>query len=212
MQEITRLNGKMKKFITVIDVYFKFALAIPVHSKDSNAITSAFKQMLTAAHQRYFRRLKTDKGKKLFNTNFKTFIQSHGIQQFASESDQKAAVVKRVNQTIKIRIWTYLSNRRTLRWMDVIHDIVDAYNHTRHYSIGMPPANIQTNNKYSLWVSLYGDNDIHLKVSILQGVLVLASKNKTILNTGYIPKGAKSTLQWVRPCHIEERLSAVYIY
>ena len=38
---------------------------------------------------------------------------------------------------------TYLSDRGTVRWVDVIQDLVDAYNHSRHRSIGMAPADVQ---------------------------------------------------------------------
>ena len=53
-------------------------------------------------------------------------MKRHGIHNFASESKQKAAVVERFNRTIKTRIWTYLSDRGTVRWVDVIQDLGDA--------------------------------------------------------------------------------------
>ena len=56
-------------------------------------------------------------------------MKRYGIQHFASESEQKAAVVERFNRTIKTRIWTYLSDCGSVRWLDVIQDLVDAYNH-----------------------------------------------------------------------------------
>ena len=70
-------------------------------------------------------------------------MKRYGIQHFASESEQKAAVVEQFNQTIKTRIWTYLSDRGTVRWVDIIQDLVDAYNNSRHRSIGMAAADIQ---------------------------------------------------------------------
>ena len=42
-------------------------------------------------------------------------MKRHKIQHFASESDEKAAVVERFNRIIKTRIWIYLSNRGTVR-------------------------------------------------------------------------------------------------
>ena len=133
----------MRYFLTVIDVFSKFAWAVKVHSKDAMAITAAFRQVLTVAHPRYPRRLQTDKGKEFFNSNFQTLMKRHGIQHFASESEKKAAVVERFNRTIKSRIWAYLSNRGTVRWVDIIQGLVDAYNHSRHRSIGMAPADVQ---------------------------------------------------------------------
>ena len=70
-------------------------------------------------------------------------MKRHKIQHFASKSDQQAAVLERFNRTIKSRIWTYSSDRGTVRWINVIQDLVNAYNHSRHRSIGMAPADVQ---------------------------------------------------------------------
>ena len=66
-------------------------------------------------------------------------------------------------------------------------DLVDAYNHSRHRSIGMAPADVEKKDEDRLWVCLYGDGDTHLKPPIPQGAMVRASRHKTIFDTGYMP-------------------------
>ena len=156
MQGISSQNGEMRCLLTVIDVFSKSACAVPVHSKDAKAITEALGQVLTTAKPRHLKRLQTDRNKKFFNLNSQTLMKRHGIQHFASESEQKAAVVKRFNRTIKIRIWTYLSDRGTVLYVDIIQDLVDAYTHTRHRSISMAPADVQKKDENRLWVRLLG--------------------------------------------------------
>ena len=104
MQGIARQNGGMRYLLPVIDVFSKFVWAVPVHSQDVQAITEAFGKVLTIANPRNPKRLQTDKGKEFFNSNFQTLMKRHGIQHFASESKQKAAVVERFYRTIKTRI------------------------------------------------------------------------------------------------------------
>ena len=104
MQAIARQNGGMRYLVTVIDVFSKFAWAVPVHSKDDKVITAAFGQVLTNANLRHPNSLQTDKGNKCVNSTFHTLMKRQGIQHFASESEQKAAVVERLNQTIKTKI------------------------------------------------------------------------------------------------------------
>ena len=154
MQGIARQNSGIRYLLTVIDVFSKFAWVVPIPSKDAKAITGAFKQVLTDAKQRRPRRLKTDKGKELFNSDFQALMKRHDIQHFATERELKAAVVEWLNRTNKSRIWTYLSERGTVRWINVIQDLVDAYNHSRHRSIGMAPANVQIKDESHLWVRL----------------------------------------------------------
>ena len=89
-------------------------------------------------------------------------MKRHGIQHFASESEQKAAVVERVKRTINSRIWTYLSDRGSVRWVDVIQDLVDAYN-SRHRSINMASADVHKKDENRLWVRLLWDGDTYLK-------------------------------------------------
>ena len=126
MQTLSRQNGGMRYLLTVIDVFSKFAWAAPVKTKHAAAETAAFRQILEQAEPRRPNRLQTDKGKEFFNRNFAALMRRHGIQHFASESEQKAAVAERFYRTIKTRIWTYLSDRGTVRWVDIIGQLVDA--------------------------------------------------------------------------------------
>ena len=70
--------------------------------------------------------------------------------------------MNRFNRTIKTRIWTYLSDSGTVRWVEIIQDLVDDYNHSHHRSIGMAQAAVQTKEKDRLWVLLFGDGDTHI--------------------------------------------------
>ena len=118
-------------------------------------------------------------------------MKRHGIQYFATESEQKAAVVKRFNRTIKTKIWTYLSDRGTVRWVNVIQDLVDAYNNSSHRSIGMAPADVEKKDENRLLVRLFGDEDTYLKPQIPQGAMVRVSSHKTIIDKGYMPNWTK---------------------
>ena len=64
----------MRYFILVINVFYKLAWEIPVHSIDAKAITAAFKQVLLTANPRYPYRLQNDNGKEFFNLDFHALI------------------------------------------------------------------------------------------------------------------------------------------
>ena len=70
MQGIAKQNGGMRYPFFLIDIFSKFAWAIPVYSKDAKPITTAFGQVLTTANPRHPLRLQTDKGKEFFNSDF----------------------------------------------------------------------------------------------------------------------------------------------
>ena len=102
-----------------------------------------------------------------------------------------SAVVERFNRTSKTRIWTFLSYRGTVRLMNVIQDLVNAYNYTRHRFIGMAPINVQKKDENRLWVRLFGVGNTYFKFQIPQGAMVRASSHKTILDKSYMPNWTK---------------------
>ena len=115
MQSIARQNGEMRYLLTVIDVFPSSpGNAGPLQGRQGNH--GGFR---AGAHNQeptpHPKRLQTDKGKEFFKSNFPTLMKRHGIQHVASKRETKPAVVKRFNRTIKSRIWTYLSDRGTVR-------------------------------------------------------------------------------------------------
>ena len=70
--------------------------------------------------------------------------------------------------------------------MDVIQNLVNAYNNSRHRSIGMAPAYVQKKDENRLWMRLFGDGDTYIKFQIPQGAMVWASSHKTIFDKVYM--------------------------
>ena len=192
MQGLAQQNDGMRYLLTVIDVFSKFAWVAPVKSKDGTAVTAAFREVLERVAPRRPRRLQTDKGKEFYKTTFTNLMRRHGIKHFASESDQKAGVVERFNRTIKTILWTYMSDRGTMRYLDVLAQIVHSFNYSRHRSIGMAPAEVQEHDQDCIWVRLYGDGDTERKQqSIPTGAMVRINKSKGVFDKGYMPNWSK---------------------
>ena len=80
-----------------------------------------------------------------------------------------------------------------MSWVDVIQDLVNAYNHSHYLSISMAPAAVQKKDEDRLWVRLYGDGDTYPKPPIPQGAMVRVSGKKTIFDKGYMPNWTKWT-------------------
>ena len=71
------------------------------------------------------------------------FLRSHAassIEHFTTWSDLKAAVVERFNPTLKTCMCQYFTEHQTHHYLDVLPQLVDAYNHSLHRSIGTTPA------------------------------------------------------------------------
>ena len=126
-------------------------------------------------------------------------MNTNGIHHFASESDQKVAVVERFNRTLKTRIWTYLSAKRTTKLVVALPAILKSYNSSYHRSIGMAPNKVTTDDHDQIWTRLYGDGDTYLKRhrKVENGAKVRISRVKGVLDKGYMPNWSPSS----SPCH-----------
>ena len=187
MQQLSKHNDGYRYILTVIDILSKYAWAVPVKDKGGKTVTDAFATILSTG--RSPKRLQTDKGKEFFNKEFAALLKVHGINHFASQSDLKAAVVERFNRTIKCRIWTYFTARRTYRWVDQLQDFILSYNNTVHRSTGMAPGNVTKADENRVWAHMYGNKMSALNKSIGTdiGDKVRLSKFKGIFEKGYLP-------------------------
>jgi hypothetical protein len=192
MVGLTRDNGGNRYILTVIDIFSKYAWAVPVKNKDGKSVRDAFKTVLASSDPRKPERVQTDKGKEFFNREFTDLMRIKGIHHFASESDQKAAVVERFNRTLKTRIWTYLSAKRTKKWAEVLPAILTSYNGSYHRSIGMAPNKVTAEDQDRIWTRLYGDGNTYLKRKhIADGATVRISRVKGVFDKGYMPNWSR---------------------
>ena len=64
--------------------------------------------------------------------------------------------MERFNRTLKERLYRYFTAANTLRFDDVLPELVQGYNATRHRSIGMAPQDVTWDNEEAVWKRLYG--------------------------------------------------------
>ena len=60
-----------------------------------------------------------------------------------------------VIKTVKNKTMKYLSEKETLRWIDILSDLTYGYKNSMHRSIEMSPEDGKSKNPYLVWKSLY---------------------------------------------------------
>lgn len=101
---------------------------------------------------------KTDNGTEFFKARFRRLMKRMASRTFRHK------VIKRwrvwgFDRTIKTRLYTYMKAKATNRLVDVLPDMMQLYNHSRHRFIGMAPADVRKCDEDRLCVRLYGDGD-----------------------------------------------------
>jgi hypothetical protein len=133
------VNDTYKYILTVIDILSKYAWAEPLATKSARDVCAAFRRIF-AESRRVPRRLQTDDGKEFLNASMKTLLQQHKVKHFTYHNEEiKGAVVERFNRTLKGRLERYMHTHNN-RWIDGLMDVMYSYNHTKHTSILMTPA------------------------------------------------------------------------
>lgn len=104
--------------------------------------------------------------------------------------DIKASIVERFNRTLKEKLCRYLTKKNTLRYVEVLQQMVRAYNRSYHRSIKKAPADVYTTNQEEVWQTLYGqppDTFNKQRAKLKVGDRVRISKARRTFKKGYLP-------------------------
>ena len=190
MQSLSRYNQGYKYILFCIDIFSRYAWALPVKNKTGKIVGEAFQTIFDISTPRIPEKLQTDKGREFFNKNLKQLLDKKSIKHFASWSDQKAALCERLIRTIKTRIWNYFTAMKSNSYIDILQKMISSYNNSKHRSLGMAPSAVKTIHEVKLWNHLYGNSSTesfsksnHIK----RGQKVRISRVKGNFEKGYMP-------------------------
>ncbi|CAB3980447.1 uncharacterized transposon-derived [Paramuricea clavata] len=164
MQKYSRANKGYKWILTSIEILSRYAFVVPAYRKGTKDMVPAVEKILDQFHERFGRYPKVvqfDEGSEFYNNGVKALLERHDIHYFSTRlTGKKAAVVERFNRTLKTRMWKYFTEQgfteKSMRWIDVLDNFIASYNHSKHRTIGMKPADVNETSKDKVWTKLYG--------------------------------------------------------
>ena len=188
VQRLARHNGGTRYLLTVLDVLSKYTWVEPLKDKTGRSLAQAWECLLKRAHPRRPRQLQTDQGKEFYNRPFQQVLKKHAIHHFSTYGDTKASVIERFNRTLKKRLYRYLTAANTLKFVDVLPQVVQGYNASWHRSIGRAPQDVTPHNELEVWHRLYSSPSSPLPSPKLKaGDRVCLSKEARPFCKGYLP-------------------------
>ena len=99
MQKLCSVNENNNNYtLTVIDIFSKFARAIPMKKKTGEEIKSAFNIIFKDKKPT---KIHIDKRSEFINKPTQNLFKKIGIHWFATENETKAQVDERLNRTLK---------------------------------------------------------------------------------------------------------------
>jgi len=182
VQGLAKYNNNVKYLLTVVDSLSKYAWVVPLKDKSGESIVTAFKSIFK---ERICRKLRTDAGREFLNHKFQALLKSKGIIYFTSKNETKSAIVERYNRTLRSRMWRYFTATKQQRYIDVLPQLVHSYNHSKHSSIGIEPANVTVMNGETVWRKLYNFKESKKLPKFAVNDLIRISKAKKTFEKGY---------------------------
>ena len=131
MQAFAKDNDGVNFLLTVLDVFSKYGWIVPLNDKTGKSTAEGFMKILQSSGRKPGK-VWVDKGKEFYNKDVKKLVEL-----YSTENEEKSCVNERWNRTIRERMFKYFSANSTRRYIDVLDDILNSYNNTRHTSIKM---------------------------------------------------------------------------
>ena len=191
MQSMQKFNDGYRYLLVCIDVFSKYAWVIPLKNKTGPSLVEAFKRILVSGRKP--EKVMTDQGTEFFNRHFKALMKEEKIELYNTYNETKASIVERLIRTLKTKMWQYFTAKKTMRYIDVLPELVYSYNHSVHRSIKARPVDVTADNETKIWHTLYDDHDVvkNVKYKFKIGDQVRISKVKRTFEKGYLPNFTK---------------------
>ena len=147
VSSLKKYNGGNRFLLFAIDGFSKHAWVQPLKDKTGSVLTEAMKRIFETSGRTPLH-IQTDKGGEFVNRPFKELLKSKNVNFYTSQNEEtKAAFVERLQRTFKTKMFRYFTDRNTLRYTDVLQDLMQSYNNTTHSSIGKKPAEVSRDNE-----------------------------------------------------------------
>lgn len=186
-------NDGVRYVLILIDIVSKYVWVEPLMTKSGPSVLAGLKRIFERTDRRPDK-LQTDDGKEFLYRGMHSYLKANEIKFFTLKSDKKAAVAERMVRTLKEKIWRYMHEKHTKRYVDILQDLVASYNGTYHDSIKRAPSEVTIQNEGEVLRTLYGKEWSEIgksegkvtKPKHKVGDFVRISRVKGIFKKGYI--------------------------
>ena len=198
LSTIKNHNDGYTYLLIVIDVLSKQLFVEPLKRKTAAAVIDGFKGIFRRTRERPLF-LMSDKGGEFLGNNIQKFFKDNNIHFYTiHDEDTKASVAERVQRTLKSKMWRYFTHQNTLKYVDVLQDLVSSYNHTHHRSIGRAPAAVTRANEVEVYHRLFPPTFSSYKFKFGIGDLVRIPLSKTAFRKSYFSGWSEEYFRIIR--------------
>ena len=177
MQSLSRKSKGIKYLLRAIDLYNKYAFVVPLKDKKGISIVNAFNKIIKQSNKKP-NKIWVDQGGEFYNNVFKNWLSDNDVIMYSTCNEGKSGVAGRFIRTLKKKLYKHM----TATGKNVLDDVVNKFNNSKHSTIKVKPIDVGDNNK-RVYVDGHNEKDSRFKV----GDRVRISRYKNIFAKGYTP-------------------------
>ena len=119
-----------------------FAFVVPLKDKKGTSITNAFNKIIKQSNRKQ-NKIWVDQGREFYNHVFKRWLSNNNIIRYSIFNEGKSVVVERFIRTSKNKFYKYMEAINKNMLYNVLDDVVNEYNNTKHNTIKMKPKDVR---------------------------------------------------------------------
>ena len=181
MQSLSKKNKGIKYLLCAIDLFSKYVFVVPLKDKKGISIVNAFNKIIKQSNRKPDK-IWVDQGSEFYNHNFKKWLSDNDIIIYSTYNEGKSVVAERFIRTLKNKLYKHMKATGKNVDYNVLDDVVNEYNNTKHNTIKMKPIDVKNDNK-RVYIDEHNKKHSRFKV----GDRVRISKFKNIFAKGYTP-------------------------
>ena len=154
MQSLSKQKKGIKYLLRAIDLFSKYALAVPSKDKRGISIVNAFQKIISkggkaeSEGRRKPNKIWIDQGGEFYNKLFKRFLKIKNIEMYLTYNEGKLVVAERFIRTLKNKIFKHMTAVSKNVYFNVFDDIVNKHNNAVHRTIKIKPIDVISDSDY----------------------------------------------------------------
>ena len=153
--------------------------------KKGISIVNAFNKVIKQSNRKP-NKIWVDQGGEFYNNVFKKWLSDNDIIMYSTYNEGKPVVAGRFIRILKNKLYKHMTATGKNLYYDVLDDVVNKYNDTKHSTIKIKPKDVKNDNK-TVYIDEHNEKDSRFKV----GDRVRISKFKNIFAKGYTPNWSR---------------------
>ena len=138
MSYYRKQNEDYAYILVCVDIFTRWLYTRPLKTLRASETKEAFKDILLSADKP--ESIRTDRGGEFVGSDMKKYLQAERIKHILTNNELKASYAERVNRTLRSRIARLIRGTNSFDWLTHLQELTEAYNYTKHRSIGTTPA------------------------------------------------------------------------